>query len=92
MLQMFSRLVKLSKLIGVNVNVVYVIKIQTEFMNMRLFLTLHIHLLQIKQGCMIKPSKSGESASCRYFEHIFLLALMCKKALVMMTGISASQS
>ena len=50
MLQMFSRLVKLSKLIGVNVNVVYVIKIQTEFMNMRLFLTLHIRFFETKQG------------------------------------------
>ena len=45
MLQMFSHLVKLSKLIGVNVNVVNVIKIQTEFMNMRLFLILHISFL-----------------------------------------------
>ena len=50
MLQVFYRLVKLSKLIGFNVYVVYVIKIQAEFMNMRLFLTLHICFFETKQG------------------------------------------
>ena len=50
MLHVFYRLVKMSKLIGFNVYMVYVIKIQAEFMNMRLFLTLHIRFFETKQG------------------------------------------